>query len=761
MNRTLASLLLLFFFLSPALADPDIEALIDKMTLEEKLGQLQMLGGSWEGTLSPEHQELVRKGLLGSTLNIRDADRVNALQRIAVEESRLGIPLIFAFDVIHGYRTIFPIPLGETATFDPEDARRSAEIAAREATAVGLKWTFAPMVDIARDARWGRISEGAGEDPFLGSAMARARVQGFQGDDYSQPDRVVACAKHWVAYGAAEAGRDYNTTDVTERSLREVYFPPFKAAVDQGVGTFMSAFNDLDGVPTSGNRWTLTDILRTEWGFDGVVVSDFESVKEMINHRAAADGKEAARMGLGAGVDIEMVSRLYNQELPALIKSGEFPMEVVDESVRRILRLKKRLGLFKNPYCREGLAESTLLHADHRAEARKIAARSLVLLKNEKSLLPLTPETPTIAVLGPLADDPQSILGSWAGDGYPSDAVTVLQGVKEAVGDPGRVLYSKGVAIDVVGANGNFNEKAVNSAAGGTNVSLVQGVANERLASTPVPAGEFDRAVGLAKQADLTILVVGETAAQSGEAASRTELNLPGRQLELIQAVHKTGKPYVVVLMNGRPMALPWLAENSPALLETWFAGTEGGHAIADVLFGKVNPGGKLPVSFPRNVGQEPLYYNHKSTGRPPSDDKYTSKYLDVSHTPLYPFGHGLSYTTFTLSDLTLNQQEMRAGETLKVSVKLANSGRRQGDEVVQLYVQDVASSVTRPVKELKGFKRVSLAPAESTVVDFKLGPEELGFYDQRMQWKVEPGRFKIWVGTSSVGGLETEFTVR
>ena len=738
-----------------------INALLAQMTLEEKLGQLQQLDGHADGRFREEHVELTRKGLLGSTLNVRGAKQSNELQRVAVEQSRLKIPLIFGFDVIHGYRTIFPIPLGEAASWDAAAVERAAAVAAREAKSAGVHWTFAPMVDIARDARWGRIAEGSGEDPHLGAALARARVRGFQGADYSAPDRVVACAKHWVAYGAAEAGRDYNTTDMSERTLREVYLPPFKAAVDAGVGTFMSAFNDLNGVPTSGNPFTLTKILRGEWKFDGFVVSDYESVREMLNHGYAANESEAARLGLSAGVDMEMVSRLYNKHGASLLSGRGLTQSEIDEAVRRILRVKFRAGLFERPYADEARERAAILNAEHLRAAREVAARSLVLLKNERETLPLSKTARTIAVVGPLSDDPKAVLGSWAGDGRSEDAVSLLTGIKAKVSPQTRVLHAKGVAIDVRGATGNYDAPPPQASnAGGTNVASAANTEAARLATTPVGPDSIAEAVRVAREADVVVVAVGETAEMSGEAASRTSLDLPGRQSELLQAIHETGKPYAVVLMNGRPLSINWLAENSPAILETWFAGTQAGHAIADVLFGDVNPGGKLPVTFPRHAGQSPIYYNYKATGRPPTDQKYTSKYLDVPWTPLYPFGHGLSYTTFRLSGLQLSAQRLAPDGRLTVSVEVENTGRRDGDEVVQLYVRDVAASVTRPVRELKGFERVSLRPGEKRRLQFTLAPEHLGFLDQNMRFVVEPGEFKVFAGTSSVGGLEATFTV-
>jgi beta-glucosidase len=740
-----------------------IDALVARMTLEEKLGQLQQLGGDVGGHANPDIYDIARAGRLGSTLGVRGARNTNDLQRAAVEGSRLKIPLIFGFDVIHGYRTIFPIPLGEAASFDPSAAERSAYVAATEARAAGIHWTFAPMVDVARDARWGRIAEGAGEDPYLGSAFARARVRGFQGSDYSRQDRVVACAKHFAAYGAAESGRDYNSTDMSEQHLREVYLPPFKAAVDAGVATLMSAFNDINGVPASGNHFTLTKVLRGEWNFDGFVVSDYTSVQEMIAHGYAADGADAARLGLSSGVEMEMVSRLYNQNAPELLRQGKLRMADIDEAVRRILRIKFRAGLFDRPFVEEAREASVTLSAENLRAAREVAARSMVLLKNEGDALPLKKDVRSVAVIGPLADDPRAIIGPWSGDGRAQDSVTLLQAVKAKVSERTRVTYAKGVAIEGKGILGNYDAPPPNpSAAGGTNVASAGEIDPARLATTPTSSNSIAEAARVARDADVTIVAVGETADMSGEAASRTSLELPGRQLELLQAVEQTGKPYVVVLMNGRPLAINWLDENAPAILEAWFAGTQGGNAIADVLFGDANPGGHLPVTFPRASGQEPLYYSRPSTGRPPTNEKYTSKYLDVPVAPLYPFGHGLSYTTFRLSNLRLSAQRVAPTGSVDVTVDVENTGRREGDEVVQLYIRDVAASRVRPVKELKGFQRVTLQPNERRTLTFKLTREELGFYNTAMQYVVEPGQFKVFAARSSADPdtLEATFEV-
>jgi beta-glucosidase len=724
--------LTLIFSVAPQSAQPRkstieerVNALLARMTLAEKLGQLQQLDGESNGNFRPEHRDLVRQGLLGSTLNVRGPQRTNELQRIAVEESRLKIPLIFGFDVIHGYRTIFPIPLAEASSWDPALAERSTSIAARETYASGVRWTFAPMLDIARDPRWGRITEGAGEDPYLGAAFARARVLGFQGNDYNAPGKILACAKHWVAYGATEGGRDYNTTDMSEQTLREVYFPPFKAAIDAGAGTVMSAFNDLNGVPTSANPFTLTRVLRGEWKFDGFVVSDYTAVKELINHGVAANDKEAAQAALNAGVDMEMVSRLFNQQGPELLKEGRVSQATIDEAVRRILRIKFRLGLFEHPYTTEGPESENLLTSANRAAAREIAGRSMVLLKNDHDALPLDRNTGSIAVIGPLADDHRTPLGWWAGDGKPEDTITPLAGIKTKVSRQTKVAYAKGC------------DPQSDSTAG------------------------FAEAVALARASDVAIVFVGETSETVGEAASKSSLDLSGHQMDLVKAIYATGKPTVVVLINGRPLTVGWIADNTPAILEAWMGGTEAGNAIADVLFGDVNPGGKLPVTFPRSVGQVPLYYNHMNTGRPPEEkNRYTSKYLDLAWTPQFPFGFGLSYTRFKISNLQLSAQQIRPDGKLTVSVDVENVGPRAGDEVVQLYLRDVAASMTRPVKELKGFQRVTLQPGEKRRVEFVLAGEQLGFWNREMRFVTEPGEFKVMVGPNSEDLIETTFEV-
>ncbi len=702
-----------------------VNALLAQMTLEEKLGQLQQLDGEGNGNFRPEHLELIRNGLLGSTLNVRGAQRTNQVQRVAVNESRLKIPVLFGFDVIHGYRTIFPIPLAEASSWDPSLAERSAAVAAQEANNAGLRWTFAPMVDIARDPRWGRITEGAGEDPYLGAAFARARVRGFQGGDYSAADKILACAKHWVAYGAAEGGRDYNTTDLSENTLREIYFPPFKAAVDAGVGTLMSSFNAINGVPASANAFTLTKVLRQEWKFDGFVVSDYTSVKELINHGLVANEEEAAAAALNAGVDMEMVSRSYNTFGPQLLKQNKLSTTTIDEAVRRILRIKFRLGLFDRPYTDEAAEPNSLLRPESIRLAREIAGRSMVLLKNDRDVLPLDKNVGSIAVIGPLADDRRAPLGWWAGDGKEENTVTPLAGIRAKVSVQTKVGYAKGCDVKDESTAG------------------------------------FQEAINLAKQSDVALVFVGELAEMVGEAASRSSLDLPGRQLELVQAIQATGKPTIVVLVNGRPLTIGWIVNNVPAILESWMGGSQSGNAIADILFGDVNPGGKLPVTFPRTVGQVPIYYNHMNTGRPPeAENRYTSKYLDVPWTPLFPFGYGLSYTKFKISNLQLSASRIEANGKLTASVEVENVGRRVGDEVVQLYIRDPVATMTRPVKELKGFQRITLQPGEKRRVEFVLGSEHLGFWNREMRYVVEPGECRVMVGSNSSDVIEAKFEV-
>ncbi|MCY7374541.1 MAG: glycoside hydrolase family 3 C-terminal domain-containing protein [Pyrinomonadaceae bacterium] len=737
LDKTKFALILLLFFLftfplsaqiSAQKKQPEIERkvtlLLSKMTLAEKLGQLQMLDGEANGKFRPEHLEMARKGLLGSTLNVRGAEMSNELQRAALE-SRLKIPMLFGFDVIHGYRTIFPVPLGEAASWNLAAMEKSAHIAAKEARAAGVHWTFAPMVDIARDPRWGRVIEGAGEDTFLGSKIAFARVRGFQGDDFSANDRVMACAKHFVGYGAAEAGRDYNTTDMSEQRLREVYLPPFKAAVDAGVGSFMTSFNSLNGVPSTADSFLWKTLLEREWNSDALVVTDYTATMELIKHGVAADEADAARLTLNGGVDLEMVSRTVNQNGEQLVKDGKVSLAEINNAVRTVLRTKYKLGLFDKPFADANLEKQVVFNAEHRKFAREVAAESFVLLKNERETLPINKRTKEIAVVGSLANDKKNMNGNWTGDGRPEDPITVIEGLKNKLGNGIKIRYEPGCDTKCEDTSG------------------------------------FAKAVDAAKDSDFTILVIGEDGDMSAEAASRSNIDLPGKQLDLVKAIHATGKPYAVVLMNGRPLTINWVAENSPAILETWFAGTEAGNAIADVLFGDVNPGGKLPITFPRNVGQIPIYYNALPTGRPFLDkEKYTSKYLDVPNTPLYPFGYGLSYTQFNISNLRLDKNQIKPTENVKVSVDVENTGKRDGAEVVQLYIHDVAASLSRPVKELKGFERIVLKSGEKRTVAFILTPKDLSFIGRDLKPTLEDGDFKVYVGNSSDSGLEETFTV-
>jgi beta-glucosidase len=705
-----------------------VDSVLALMTLDEKLGQLMQYSG-YQAVTGPGEpvagDAQIRSAQVGSFLNVHGAENTRRLQGMAVEQTRLKIPLVFAHDVIHGFRTIFPVPLAEAASWDPSAAERSARIAAVEATANGLHWTFAPMVDIARDPRWGRVVEGSGEDPLLGSAMAAARVRGFQGSDLAATNTMAATAKHFAAYGGAEGGRDYDIVEVSEPTLKEIYLPPFYAAVDAGAQTVMASFNEVNGVPMHANQRLLRDVLRGEWKFGGLVVSDWGGIQELLAHGIASTRRDAGVMALKAGVDVDMVSAIYPGELGGALAQGRVTQGEIDEAVRRVLRLKYRLGLFADPYrYSDTVRERSLtLAPEHLAAAREIGRKSIVLLKNERRALPLSKTLATIAVIGPLADDRRSMLGSWHAAGRPEDAVTILAGIRAAVSRQTRVIYARGSPVDTMSTSG------------------------------------FAEAVAAARQADAVVLVLGEREDMSGEAASRAWIELPGSQEGLARAVHAVGKPSVVVLANGRPLAIPWLAAEMPAILETWFLGTQMGHAVADVLFGDYNPGGKLPVTFPRTTGQVPIYYNRKNTGRPPSaNNKYTSKYLDVAWTPLYPFGHGLSYTTFAYDNLRLSAPTIRQADTLTVSVDVANTGDRAGDEVVQLYVQDEVASVTRPLKELKAFSRITLQRGERRTVTFRLRSNDLAFYDAAARRVVEPGFFKVYVGSSSASVREARF---
>jgi beta-glucosidase len=713
------------------------DSVLALMTLDEKLGQLTQSPagyGQTGPTVNAAGEADVRAGRVGSYLSLYGADVTRRMQRIAVEESRLHVPLLFGYDVIHGMRTIFPVPLGEAASFDPAAAERSARIAAVEGSAMGLHWTFAPMVDIARDARWGRIMEGAGEDPYLGSVLAAARVRGFQGDSgLRSPTSLMATAKHFAAYGAAEAGRDYNVADVGERTMWEVYLPPFEAAARAGVGSFMASFNEIDGTPAHASHWLLTEVLHDRWHFGGMVVSDWSGVWELLFHGIARDSTAAATRALTAGVDMEMSSTLYRDRLAAEVRAGRVPMARVDEAVRRILRTKAALGLFDDPYRGNDAARERrdVLTPAHRAAAREVARESIVLLTNRAvagaPALPLRKTLRTLAVIGPLADDAQSAIGAWSGAGRAQDAVSVLAGIRAAAPNT-RILHVRGAPVD-----------------------------------TPSTAG-FAAAERAARQADAVLLVLGERGDMSGEATSRASIELPGSQEALARAVVRAagqGKPVVAVLMNGRPLAVPFLADSASALVESWFLGVEHGNALADVLFGDVAPSGKLPVTFPRATGQVPIYYAHKRTGRPADpNNHYSSKYLDVPWTPQFVFGHGLSYTTFAYSALAPAATSIRAGDSLGVQFTVTNTGSREGTEVVQLYFRHDAPSVTRPVRELRRFERVTLRPGEARTVRFTLGPDDLALYGLDLRRVVEPGAYTLWAGGSSAATLETRFAI-
>lgn len=705
-----------------------LDSLLARMTLEEKLGQLNQPGGPGNDTgpaARAGSEADIRAGRIGSFLGVSGAAETRRLQRIAVEQSRLGIPLLFGNDVIHGFRTIFPVPLAEASSWDPAAVERSARVAAIEATAGGVTWTYAPMVDIARDPRWGRVVEGSGEDPYLGAAMAAARVRGFQGADLAADNTLLATAKHFVAYGAAEGGRDYNTADVSQRTLYEIYLPPFEAAVRAGVQSVMAAFNEVAGVPMHANRELIRGVLRNAWGFDGVLVSDYTGVLELQRHGVAADSAAAGVLALEAGVDVDMVSTIYLNQLARLVRDGVVRESLVDQAVRRVLRAKYLLGLFADPYRYSDPARESarIFTPEHLTAAREMARKSIVLLKNSRAVLPLPKTILSLAVIGPLAIDSASSLGSWSAVGRPEDAITVLEGIRRALPEGTRIAYARGTDV----ASGDTTGFA-----------------------------EAERA---ARAADAVVLVLGETRDMSGEARNRSSLDLPGVQQRLAERVLAAGRPLVVILMNGRPLSTPWLDANVPAILETWYLGVQTGPAVADVLFGDYSPGGKLPISVPRAVGQVPIYYNHKNTGRPPDPrDNYTSKYLDLPSTPLYPFGYGLSYTTFGYSDPHLSAARVRRTDSITVSVDVTNTGRVTGDEVVQLYLRDDVASITRPVKELRGFRRITLEPGESRMVSFVLRPSDLAFVGPDMRRIVEPGRFTVFVGTSSVSGREAHF---
>ncbi len=741
------------------IADPKldgrIESLLHGMTLEEKIGQLvQYSAGqaTGPGTGRTDYKDMIARGQIGALLNVIDTPLVNEYQHIAVEKSRLHIPLLFGLDVIHGFRTEFPIPLGMASTWDPALVEKASHVAALEASAIGVRWTFSPMVDIARDARWGRIAEGAGEDPYLGSAMAAAYVRGYQGSHLDAPDTMAACAKHYVGYGAAEAGRDYNTTEISEHTLRQFYLPPFHSAVNAGTATLMSAFNSLNAVPSSANPFTLTQVLRKEWGFKGMVVSDWNSIGELVAHGIAADGATAARKAFLAGVDMDMTSSLYHDQLAKLVHSGAVPEARIDESVRRVLRVKLALGLFEHPYVDEGRAKQAFFLPESLQLAQTVAERSFVLLKNVaaaggKPLLPISKDMKTVAVIGPLADNPSDPEGVNAATAAKSGVLSFPAELARRLGE-GNVLRSKGVGI-------------------------LKG-ADEQIAA----------AVGAAKRSDLVILTLGESPDMSGEAASRSNLGLPGRQQELLEAIVNTGKPVILILFSGRPLTVPWAFEHVPAVLAAWFPGTETGPALARTLFGESNPSGKLVVSWPRSVGQEPLYYNALSTGRPPGkidltrlpsdvESKYVSRYIDEQNSPQFPFGYGGSYTTFGYGPTEVSKTHLSAAElnqslrgksgtrdALTVEGTVSNTGSRAGEELVQLYIRLQGTSTAQPVRALKGFQRIALAAGEAKKVTFHLAPEALAIWNDRNQFAVEPAQVTVWISPDSASGSEAKLEI-
>lgn len=720
-----------------AAIEQKVKSLLSKMTLEEKLGQMNQI--SSYGNIE-DMSGLIKKGEVGSILNEVEPIRINALQRVAIEESRLGIPLLMARDVIHGFKTIFPIPLGQAASFNPQVAEDGARVAAIEAASVGIRWTFAPMIDIARDPRWGRIAEGCGEDTYLTTVMGVAMVKGYQGDSLNSPTSVAACPKHFVGYGAAEGGKDYSSTFIPERRLRDVYLPPFEAAAAAGAATFMTSFNDNDGVPSTGNSFILKDVLRKEWGFDGLVVSDWASTSEMIAHGFAADSKEAAMKAVNAGVDMEMVSYTFVKELPGLIKEGKVKETTIDEAVRNILRIKYRLGLFDNPYVDEK-KPSVMYAPSHLEAAKQAAVQSAILLKNEKETLPIQSSVKSVAIVGPMAHAPYEQLGTWVFDGDKNHTQTPLTAIKELVGDKVQVIYEPGLAFS--------RDKDVSGIA---------------------------KAASAAARADVILAFVGEESILSGEAHCLADLNLQGAQTQLLEALAKTGKPLVTVVMAGRPLTIGKEADLSAAVLYSFHPGTMGGPAIADLLWGKAVPSGKTPVTFPKMVGQIPVYYSHNNTGRPATRSEVllddiaveagqtslgcTSFHMDAGFDPLYPFGYGLSYTTFKYGKLKLSADELRKGDVLTVTFDLENTGKYEGTEVAQLYVQDKVASVTRPVKELKRFTRVTLKPGERKTVSYELPVSELAFWNIDMVKTVEPGDFGLWVGPDSQTGEEVFFKV-
>lgn len=718
-----------------------IDALMKKMTLDEKIGQLNLPGAGDITTGQAGSSNIaskIKEGKVGGLFNIKSAAKIRDVQKVAVENSRLKIPLIFGMDVIHGYQTVFPIPLALSCSWDMQLIERSARIAATEASADGICWTFSPMVDIARDPRWGRVAEGGGEDAYLGSQIAKAMVKGYQGDDLSKNNTIMACVKHYALYGAAEAGRDYNTTDMSRVRMYNEYLPPYKAAVDAGAGSVMSSFNEVDGVPATANKFLMTDVLRRQWGFKGFVVTDYTAINEMIDH-GMGDLQKVSALALNAGIDMDMVGEGFLTTLKKSLQQKKVTQLAIDAACRRILEAKYKLGLFSDPYryCDTNRAKTQVYTEANRKAARQIAADCFVLLKNQNNVLPLK-KTGTIAVIGPLGDAKENMPGTWSVAADFAKAISVLQGVRETLGSSAKVLYAKGSFLD----EDTLFEKRAGMFGKGFNRD---GRTKQQL---------LDEALQVAGQADVIVAALGESAEMSGESSSRSSIEIPQIQKDLLVALLKTGKPVVLVLFTGRPLAIKWENENVPAILNVWFGGSEAGYAVADALFGVVNPSGKLSTTWPQNLGQVPIYYNHKNTGRPLPEgkwfQKFRSNYLDVSNEPLYPFGYGLSYTSFDYGDLKLSDTSLKGNQTLTASITVKNVGTKDGKEVVQLYIRDVAGSITRPVKELKGFQKIHLKGAESQTVTFNITPNDLKFYNSNLKYDWEPGEFVIMIGGNS-----------
>ena len=717
-----------------------VNNLMSKMTLEEKLGQLNLPASSdfvTGAVSSSDIAEKVKAGKVGGVFNIRSVTKIKELQQFAVNNTRLHIPLLFGMDVIHGYKTIFPIPLGMSATWDMDLIKRSAQIAASEASADGIQWTFSPMVDLTRDPRWGRTSEGNGEDAFLSSAIAKAMIHGYQGDDLSAENTIMSCVKHYALYGAAEGGRDYNTTDMSRVRMYNEYFPPYKAAVDAGVGSVMVSFNEIDGVPASGNKWLVDDVLRKQWKFNGFVVSDYTGIPEMVNH-GVGDYQAVNALSLNAGVDMDMVGEGFLTTLKKSMQEGKVSLAQINKACERILEAKYKLGLFDDPYkyCNEQRSAKEVFTAANRAEARKIASQSFVLLKNNNQLLPLSAGK-KIALVGPLANAKENMTGTWSVGADNSQSVSLLKGLTDAIGNNGKIVYAKGANLE------DDEEMQKRQTMFGKDIERDGRTAEQMI----------QEAISVSADADVIVAALGEGAESSGESASKSDIDIPYAQKRLLKALLATGKPVVLVLFNGRPLTLTWETDNVPAILDVWFAGSEAGDAIADALFGKVNPSGKLSMSFPRNVGQIPVYYNHKNTGRPLTGKwfaKFQSNYIDVPNEPLYPFGYGLSYTQFEYGALQLSAKQLKGNQKLTVTVPVKNTGKYAGKEVVQLYIRDEVGSITRPVQELKGFNKIELAPGETKNISFEITPELLKFYNGDLKLDWESGDFQIMIGTNS-----------